>query len=152
MFLKMFLFFWHSEPHVLIKKKCTRWRARITLVKFNHELYRNGGGVVLHNVWYWVGGVLDISQVLPGEWYTTVMAIINVVTCQVHSNGSRGDFADSFAFSTLFPNVLQVGTLLLMFHKIRICVDLTHHWRLTMSVPHNSNPEVVKLMAFINII
>lgn len=26
---------------------------------------------------------------------------------QVHSNGSKGDLADSFAFSTLFPNVLQ---------------------------------------------
>jgi len=26
---------------------------------------------------------------------------------QVHSNGTRGDMADSFAFSTLFPNVLQ---------------------------------------------
>lgn len=26
---------------------------------------------------------------------------------QVHSNGSKGDFADSFAFATLFPNVLQ---------------------------------------------
>jgi len=26
---------------------------------------------------------------------------------QVHSNGSRGDMADSFAFSTLFPNVIQ---------------------------------------------
>ena len=26
---------------------------------------------------------------------------------QVHSNGSRGDMADSFAFATLFPNVVQ---------------------------------------------
>jgi len=26
---------------------------------------------------------------------------------QVHSNGSKGDMAESFAFSTLFPNVLQ---------------------------------------------
>ena len=26
---------------------------------------------------------------------------------QVHSNGSRGDMADSFAFATLFPNVIQ---------------------------------------------
>lgn len=26
---------------------------------------------------------------------------------QVHSNGSKGDLADSFAFATLFPNVLQ---------------------------------------------
>jgi len=27
--------------------------------------------------------------------------------CLVHSNGSKGDLADSFAFATLFPNVLQ---------------------------------------------
>ena len=27
---------------------------------------------------------------------------------QVHSNGAKGDQADSFAFATLFPNVLQV--------------------------------------------
>ena len=26
---------------------------------------------------------------------------------QVHSNGSKGDMAESFAFATLFPNVLQ---------------------------------------------
>jgi len=32
---------------------------------------------------------------------------------QVHSNGSKGDMADSFAFATLFPNVLQPGVAVL---------------------------------------
>ena len=38
-----------------------------------------------------------------------IRALFTQTICfQVHSNGSRGDFADSFAFATLFPNVLQV--------------------------------------------
>merc|ERR1712179_347235 len=46
---------------------------------------------------------------------------------QVHSNGSRGDFADSFAFSTLFPNVLQPpvsvlsNTVFSLLVKCRVC-------------------------------
>merc|ERR1740124_766066 len=46
---------------------------------------------------------------------------------QVHSNGSRGDFADSFAFATLFPNVLQPpvsvlsNTVFSMLVKCRLC-------------------------------
>ena len=32
-----------------------------------------------------------------------------MIIIQVHSNGSKGDTADSFAFATLFPNVLQVS-------------------------------------------
>merc|ERR1712025_599494 len=45
----------------------------------------------------------------------------------VHSNGSRGDFADSFAFSTLFPNVLQPpvsvlsNTIFSILVKCKIC-------------------------------
>ena len=33
------------------------------------------------------------------------ISLLNIV--QVHSNGSKGDVAESFAFATLFPNVLQ---------------------------------------------
>jgi len=46
---------------------------------------------------------------------------------QVHSNGSKGDTADSFAFATLFPNVLQPGvsvlsnTLFAILVKCKVC-------------------------------
>merc|ERR1719461_2201162 len=46
---------------------------------------------------------------------------------QVHSNGSKGDAADSFAFATLFPNVLQPGvsvlsnTLFAILVKCKVC-------------------------------
>merc|ERR1711972_987739 len=46
---------------------------------------------------------------------------------QVHSNGSKGDTADSFSFATLFPNVLQPGvsvisnTIFSIFVKCKIC-------------------------------
>jgi len=46
---------------------------------------------------------------------------------QVHSNGSRGDFADSFAFATLFPNVVQPpvsvlsNTVFSLLVKCKIC-------------------------------
>ena len=71
---------------------------------------RDGGGVLLHHVRDGAGCVVDISQVLSGKIYTvlSVMHSFDDIVSQVHSNGSRGDFADSFAFSTLFPNVLQV--------------------------------------------
>jgi len=46
---------------------------------------------------------------------------------QVHSNGSKGDFADSFAFSTLFPNVIQPpiamlgNTVFTILVKFKVC-------------------------------
>jgi len=46
---------------------------------------------------------------------------------QVHNNGSRGDLADSFAFSTLFPNVLQPpvsvlsNTIFSLMVRCRLC-------------------------------
>merc|ERR1712173_463467 len=46
---------------------------------------------------------------------------------QVHSNGSKGDLADSFAFSTLFPNVLQPpvavlsNTIFLLLVRCKVC-------------------------------
>lgn len=41
---------------------------------------------------------------------------------QVHSNGSRGDMADSFAFATLFPNVLQPPISILSNMVFSVCV------------------------------
>ena len=32
---------------------------------------------------------------------------MNEISFQIHGNGSRGDLADSFAFPTFFPNVIQ---------------------------------------------
>ena len=39
------------------------------------------------------------------ELAVTKISLLNIA--QVHSNGSKGDMAESFAFATLFPNVLQ---------------------------------------------
>merc|ERR1712029_825792 len=46
---------------------------------------------------------------------------------QVHSNGSKGDTAESFSFATLFPNVLQPGvsvisnTIFSIFVRCKVC-------------------------------
>ena len=52
---------------------------------------------------------------------------LNFMFSQVHSNGSKGDTAESFSFATLFPNVLQPGvsvisnTIFSIFVKCKIC-------------------------------
>jgi len=56
-----------------------------------------------------------------------VVAWVYLRFYQVHSNGAKGDQADSFAFATLFPNVLQPGvsvisnTVYSMLVKCKIC-------------------------------
>ncbi len=48
-------------------------------------------------------------------------------TTQVHANGSKGDLADSFAFHTFFPNVVQppialvCGAIFAVLVRLRVC-------------------------------
>ena len=66
---------------------------------------------------------------------------------KVHSNGSKGDQADSFSFATLFPTVLQPGvsvianTVFMVLLKCKVCkkpvrrYDIGAPTGITISVP-----------------
>lgn len=76
-----------------------------------------------------------------------IIAWIYLRFYQVHSNGSKGDHADSFSFATLFPTVLQPGvsvisnTVFMILVRCKVCTkpvqkyDMGAPAGITISVP-----------------
>lgn len=102
----------------------------------DHIIYRSPMGKITNRnvplILFIVSLILWAVGLVEGSYCTmfgTGLAIswVYLRFYQVHANGCKGDLADSFAFATFFPNVLQPpiaavsNAVFAFFVKIKVC-------------------------------